>query len=244
MDAEFLMYVAAVYVFAGFVKGFSGLGFSAISIGILAVFIDLKTAIPLVVIPSTVSSLLVMIQAGGLIAALRKFWLLYVASLPGLAIGIWLLVGSDGNLTKIALGCLLLLYSVWALMNPTIEIAQKLQRPLQSPIGFLTGVFCGMTGVCVMPVSPYLLSLNLKPLVFVQALNISFIISSSILIASLGGLGYLDTEAFAVSVVAIVPVSVAVWLGGRFRRRVSEGRFKTAVLGILMFLGANLVLFS
>jgi uncharacterized membrane protein YfcA len=104
VEIETLIYIAAVFVITGFVKGFSGLGFSAISIGILATFLDLAVAIPLVLIPSIVSSFQVMIEAGGFTSALREFWPLYIAALPGLAIGIWLLVRPEANIAKSVFG--------------------------------------------------------------------------------------------------------------------------------------------
>jgi uncharacterized membrane protein YfcA len=244
LDTEILIYIAAVYVIAGFVKGFSGLGFSAISIGILATFLDLAVAIPLVVIPSTASSLLVMIEAGGFKSALRKFWPLYISALPGLAIGIWLLVRPEVNIAKSVLGGLLLLYAIWGLLNPTVALPPRFQTVLQGPIGFFTGLFSGLTGVAVMPVSPFLLSLNLTPNLFVQALNISFVVSSSVLVLSLGGLGYIGSQSILLSLCAIIPVALAVKYGSLLRRHVSEKLFKIVVLFIMLFLGINLVTFT
>lgn len=244
METETIIYIAAVYVFAGFIKGFSGLGFSAISIGILATFLDLTVAIPLVAIPSTVSSLLVMVEAGGFTSAVRKFWFLYIAAFPGLAVGIWLLVSLEDDFSKSALGVLLLIYAFWGLLNPSAVLSPGLKVALRGPVGFLTGIFCGLTGVAVMPVSPYLLSLNLAPRMFVQALNIAFVICSSVLIISLGGLGYMSGQIIALSIGAILPVAVAVKCGGMLRRRVSEQQFKIGVLFVLLFLGINLVVFT
>jgi uncharacterized membrane protein YfcA len=244
VDTETLIYIGTVFVIAGFVKGFSGLGFSAISIGILATFLDLAVAIPLVVIPSFASSVLVMIEAGGFTSALRKFWPLYIAALPGLAIGIWLLVRPETNIAKSVLGSLLLLYAAWGLLNPTLALSPRLRTVLQGPVGFFTGFFSGLTGVAVMPVSPYLLSLNLPPNLFVQALNISFIISSSVLMLSLGGLGYIGSQSLLLSLGAIIPVALAVKYGSLLRRHVSEKHFRIGVLFVMLFLGANLVIFT
>jgi uncharacterized membrane protein YfcA len=155
VDIETLIYIAAVFVIAGFVKGFSGLGFSAISIGILATFLDLAVAIPLVLIPSIVSSFQVMIEAGGFTSALREFWPLYIAALPGLAIGIWLLVRPEANIAKSVLEGLLLLYAVWGLLNPTVALPPRLRTLLQGPVGFFTGFFSGLAGVAVARVNVF-----------------------------------------------------------------------------------------
>ena len=77
-----------------------------------------------------------------------------------------------------------------------------------------------------------------------QALNISFVVSSSILIISLGGLGHIGNQTLLLSVGAIVPVTIAVKYGSVLRRHVSEKQFKVGVLIVLFFLGVNLVTFT
>ncbi|MGI9289964.1 MAG: sulfite exporter TauE/SafE family protein [Gammaproteobacteria bacterium] len=244
MEADLLFYVATVYLFAGFVKGFSGLGFSAISIGILATFLEMTTAIPLVVIPSIASSLLVIVESGSINRAVKTFRAMYLAIFPGLAIGIWLLVGPEGAIAKTVLGILLLIYAVWALFNSSFAIPERLHTRLNAPIGFLTGALSGLTGVSVMPVTPYLLSLNLSPVMFVQTLNIAFVITSSLLVFALGAMGKLNMGILLISVIAILPVALSVKAGVILRRRASDKGFRIAVLLVQMFLGLNLVVFS
>jgi uncharacterized membrane protein YfcA len=93
-------------------------------------------------------------------------------------------------------------------------------------------------------VSTYLLSLNLTPKLFVQALNISFVVSSSVLVLSLGGLGYIGSQFILLSLGAIIPVALAVKYGNLLRRHVSEKHFRIGVLFVMLFLGANLVIFT
>ena len=49
---------------AAFLKGITGLGFSTICLGMLANIIPLPVAIPMVIIPSLSSNVIVMVQAG------------------------------------------------------------------------------------------------------------------------------------------------------------------------------------
>ena len=244
MEENQILIVLAVYLVAGFVKGFAGLGFSAVSIGILASFLDLTIAIPLVAFPSIASSLLVMADAGQFREALGKFSTMYLASLPGLAVGIWLLVAPEGNIAKLVLGILLAVYGIWGLINPTYTLSEAVGRRLRAPTGLLTGVLSGLTGVAVMPVAPYLLSLGIRRDLFVQSLNISFVISSVIVVASLGGLGFISWSTLGIAIGAIPPVALAVKAGVLLRRRVSEQQFRVGVLLVLVGLGVNLIAFA
>lgn len=64
MEAYSFLFICCAFFTASFLKGLTGLGFSTICVAILAVFIDLKLAVPLVFIPSLSSDILVMIDAG------------------------------------------------------------------------------------------------------------------------------------------------------------------------------------
>ena len=95
-----------------------------------------------------------------------------------------------------------------------------------------------------MPVTPYLLSLNLSTNVFVQAVNISFLLSSVVIVIGLQQLGFLDWKVIGISIAGLIPVMLTVRLGVATRRRLSAGQFRTAILLVLIGLGANLIVFG
>lgn len=244
MESPLILYVLATYLLAGFVKGFSGLGFSTVGIGILASFIDLTVAIPLVTIPAIASSLILMLDAGGFRDAASRFSFMYIAALPGVAVGVGVLVAPEVNVAKTVLGFLLCIYGAWALINPTFTLSKSKSEKLLIPTGFTSGLLGGLTGVAVFPVTPYLLSLNLQREFFVQSLNISFVITSTLLMLILGGIGYISLPTFVISVGAILPVAIAVKVGALVRRRFTEKYFKVVVTLVLIGLGINLVEFT
>jgi hypothetical protein len=244
VEPTVIVYIFLSYAAAGYIKGMSGLGFSTVCVGIMASFLELTTAIPLVVIPSIASCLLVMIEAGHFREAVQRFAVMYLFTVPGLLVGLWLLVNTEGNLAKYVLGVVLALYGVWGLLNPTFELPNSVARKLRGPTGVLTGTIHGLTGAAVMPMVPYLLSLGLRNDMFVQAVNISFVMSSVIVILALGQLGYVSLYLLAISIAGIVPVSLAVRLGVLAQRRLSANQFRTVILAVLIGLGVNLILFA
>lgn len=227
---------------AAFVKGITGLGFSTVCLGLLASVVDLKLAIPLVLVPSLSSNVMVMVEARRFRAALRRFWPMYLAALPALVAGLALLAAVESTSARRVLGVVLFLYGLWAMANPRFSLAPSAERWLSAPVGAMTGFVNGLTGSQVMPVLPYLLSLELNPAVFVQAINISFTASSLVMMAGLAYLGLLDLPLLAVSTLGVLPVAAGIWLGSRVRRRLAEGTFRRVVLLALLGLGANLAL--
>ncbi len=244
MEPDTLLYIAGAYFFAGFIKGFSGLGFGTVCVGIMAGFLEMTTAIPLVLLPSILSCFLVMIEAGHFSDALRRFAPLYIATLPGLGTGIWILLNADGGVAKAALGVVLCIYGFWGLANPNFKLTHRAASWLSVPTGYFTGLIHGLTGAAVMPIAPYLLSLNLSSRIFVQAINISFAMSGFVIITALGMMGYLNWTLLLISIAGSLPMAFAVKLGSGMRRRASDQQFKIVVLIVLIALGVNLIAFN
>ena len=231
----------ATFFIAAFLKGITGLGFSTICLAMLGPFLDLRIAIPLVLVPSLAFNALVMWQAGDLPGAVRRFWPMYLAAVPGLVIGVQVLRGADGDLTRAALGAVLVLYSGWALVAHPRPMGRGVERALRAPVGFLTGLVNGVTGSQVVPVLPYLLGLELGKNAFVQAINVSFTLGSLTMLGMLGNFGRLAPQLLLIGVLGVVPVALGIRLGGAVRTRLPETGFRRAVLLFLLLMGAGLV---
>ena len=96
MDLGLLIVPFIAFTVAGLVKGTTGLGFSTTCLPILAISLGLKESLPLVLVPSLLSNLTVMRDAGHFRETVARFWPLYAALLPGLAAGLALLAWIDG----------------------------------------------------------------------------------------------------------------------------------------------------
>lgn len=241
MDATTIAIVFAAYGFAGFAKGVTGLGFSTVCLPLLTFAIGLKEALPLLILPSLASNLAVMLGAGGFRRAIQRFWPMYIAALFGVGAGVALLAQADPRGPGAVLGVALIAFAGFSLARPDWRLPRAWERPLAAPTGLATGLINGLTGSQVMPVTPYLLSLNLSRNEMVMTVNISFTLSSLVMLAGLTHIGLATPAAMAVAA-AGVPVSfAAVWSGGRIRRRLPEAAFRLGVLGMLALAGASLI---
>ncbi len=238
MEPFIIACVLSTFFVAAFLKGTAGLGFATTSLGIMASFVDMRLAIPLVVIPSLLANALVMVDAGGFRTIFRRFWPMFAAAIPGLALGLWLLGESDTTLPRAVLGATMALYG-----HGTVG---RHHTPIRKPrtagtIGFFTGLVNGLTGSQVMPILPYLISLKLTKDELVQAINTSFTISSVIMLFGLGRLGLFTGEIALISTIGLIPVCVGIWLGGRVRRLLPEAVFRKTVFILLILLGLGLI---
>ncbi len=230
-----------VFLLAALLKGLTGLGFSTLALPILALFVEPKLAIALVVLPSLFSNLAVMSQARRWIEAMRRFWPLYLASVPGLLAGFLLLVEVDGAVSRRVLAIAMLAYAVWSLAGLNPICSARAEKWLAAPVGTVTGLINGLTGSQVMPVLPYLLALRLDKDLLVLAINLSFTLSSLIMLALLGGAGVLTPSVLRLAALGLPAVLLGVALGGRLRRLLPEDGFRRAVLVVLALIGVGLL---
>lgn len=242
MDEIDFIFILTAYVVAASIKGLTGIGFSTSCLPIMAMRLDLKVAIPLVIIPSIVSNVVVMIQAGRFREALKRFWPMYLASIPGLLIGLSILVAINVSAAKAILGLVLIVYASWALGNKHLSLSEKWERILKPLAGFFTGFINGLTGSQVMPSLPYLLSLNLHKNDFVQAINISFTLSSLIMLVGMNRLGHLPPSTFMLAVGGLIPVLTTVYIAGKLQNRLTGESHRKLVLGFLLVMGLILLL--
>lgn len=234
--------IFAAYLVASAIKGLTGIGFSTSCLPILALHFDLKTAIPLVILPSIISNVAVMVQSGHFNDAVKRFWPLYLANIPGLIIGLSILVMIASGSARLILGMILILYALWALCNATVVLGSLWERRLKVPVGFLNGLINGVTGSQVMPALPYLLSLQLDKNLFVQASNISFTLSSLVMLLGMNQLGLLSLQTFIIALVGLIPILFTVYYVGKWQQRhLSGSRHRQLVLGFLLVMGVTLI---
>jgi uncharacterized membrane protein YfcA len=151
----------------------------------------------------------------------------------GMAGGRWVVRG---------LGAALLLYALSGLFLPTLRIGARNERWLGPSCGVLTGVITSATGVFVIPAVPYLQALGLKKDELVQALGLSFTVSTLALAAGLFWRGALGGEELGASLLALIPAVSGMLLGQWLRQRISAVLFKRVFFIGLGVLGGHLLI--
>ena len=243
-DIETIGIVAAVFVLAGFVKGVIGMGLPTISLALLAATLGLKEAMALMLIPSLVTNIWQGLIGGHLLPMLKRLWPLLLAACPAIWLGAGVLARADSLMMAAILGILLFIYAGLALARVNMPAPGRHERWLSPLIGALTGTLTGLTGSFVMPAVLYMLALKLNRHELVQAMGISFSMSTLVLGLSLAGHSLLPTELGVISAGALVPAAAGMMLGTWVRKLLSEERFRQLFFFALLMLGAWLALRS
>lgn len=237
-----MCFAGTVFVLAGFVKGVIGLGLPTIAMGLLSLQLPPAQAAALLVVPSFVSNVWQLLGHPGLRLLARRL----ATMLGGVCIGTWLgagwLTGGPNRWAGAAVGLALVAYASMGLLMKPWRLPPGQERLCSPLVGLATGLVTAATGVFVIPAVPYLQSLGLEKESLVQALGLSFLVSTLALAATLGGGGALPGPVLAASVAALLPTLAGMALGQRLRRGTRPERFKRWFFIGLLALGITLVL--
>ena len=232
--------ITGTFIVAGMVKGATGLGLPTVAMGLLGLAMPPVQAAALLLVPSLVTNVWQLLAGPRFGALLRRLWGMMFGVVAGTLAGSGLIAGTAGHAATAALGGALALYGLVGLLKPRLRVPAAAE-PWASPlVGVATGLVTGATGVFVVPAVPYLGSLGLQRDDLVQALGLSFTISTLALAAGLAWHGALPTGAAGASLLALVPALTGMVLGGWLRARVRPKNFRLIFFAGLLVLGGEL----
>ena len=234
--------VMMTFLLAGTVKGMIGLGLPTVAMGMLGLAIAPAQAAALLIIPSIVTNTWQLVAGGQLRELIKRLWSMQVCILLGTGLGVlWLSVDSGGWAVR-ALGAALLLYALVGLFLPALRVPASAERWAGPVCGLITGIITSATGVFVIPAVPYLQALSVNKNQLVQALGLSFSVSTLALAAGLYWRGALGGGELNASVLALLPAMLGMWLGQCLRQRISAALFKRVFFVGMAVLGAHLLI--
>lgn len=244
MDHSFSFYllVIVVFVLAGVVKGVTGMGLPTVAMGLLGSALSPVAAASMLFVPTLVTNLWQIFAGPSLGRIVRRLWPMLLGVIVATVYAAALLARVDARWSGMALGVALIVYAAYALFAPPLRIPAGAERWLSPVVGAVSGVVTGATGVFVMPAVPYLQSLGLSRDELVQALGLSFTISTLSLTTGLLVHGAFGVQQLGLSALAIVPALAGMWLGQKIRGRISARTFRLCFLAFLLLLGAELVI--
>jgi hypothetical protein len=228
------------FLIAGFVKGVIGLGLPTVSMGLLSLVMPPAKAASLLIVPSFVTNVWQLAAGPNFARLARRLWPMLAGIVVGALAGTGLLTGSHAGQAAIALGLLLMLYAGLGLASLRFSISPSAERRLGPIVGLLTGLLTVATGVFAIPVVPYIGALGLGKDELIQALGLSFTVSTIALAAALAGGGAFDLGDAGASTGALAPALLGLAAGGALRGRFSERTFRRVFFGGLLMLGARL----
>ncbi|MGL5011321.1 MAG: sulfite exporter TauE/SafE family protein [Paracoccaceae bacterium] len=207
-----LVWIAVAIFVAGFVRGYSGFGFSAMVIAASGVVTNPLQFVAVVVILETAMSLQAAKGAGPDVDW-RRVWLLMAGAAVGLPLGLWVLTSLPENMARVAISILVLtmcfvLLAGWRLGREVHG------APSNMGVGLLSGL-ANAPGMGGLPIVPFFAAQPMPPAVFRATLSAYFPLLDlySAPLYFMAGLVSWDTR--WASLIALPLTFLGNWLGGR-----------------------------
>lgn len=236
-----IAFIATTFVLAGAVKGVSGMGLPTVAVGLLGLRMAPAEAAALLIVPSLVTNVWQFAAGPHRMAALARFWpMLAAIGAATWASAGWLTSAASGRAT-VLLGVALAIYAVLGLASVRATVPARAERWMAPVAGALTGLVTGATGVLVIPAVPYLQALSLEKDDLIQALGLSFTVSTIALALGLAQHGALPLAAAGVSTLCTIPALLGMFAGQWVRGAIDAATFRRVFFAGLLLLGAELV---
>ncbi len=232
-----LIVITLVFLLAGYVKGVIGMGLPTIAMATLGLLLAPVQAAALLVIPSMVTNVWQFAAGQAKWATFRRLWPMLLFVCLGTWWGIGLLTASTSAWPSLWLGSVLALYALVALFLPKLSMSLHHEKWLAPIVGLLTGILTGATGVFVIPAVPFLSAMNLSKDELIQALELSFTVSTLALALSLGFHATYSKEDLLLSVLAVLPAMLGMWFGQKTRDKIDPMTFRKCFFGALFLIG-------
>ncbi len=237
----FALLLLGTFLLAGLVKGVIGLGLPTVAMGLLGLAMPPVEAAAILLVPSFVTNVWQLLAGPQFGALLRRLWPMMLGITAGTLAGSGVITGAAAHAASGALGAALALYGIVGLVKPRLRVPPAAETWAGPLVGAVTGLVTGATGVFVIPAVPYLGSLGLQRDDLVQALGLSFTVSTVALAGGLALHGALPLAASGASLLALLPALAGMWLGGWLRLRVHPETFRLCFFIGLLVLGGELI---
>ena len=115
--ASYIVFALAIG-FAGLVHGTLGLGFPLVATPLLALVVDVRSAILITLLPTITVNVLSVVRGGELNTSVGRYWPLACYAVAGSVVGSKLLAVLDPRPFKLLLACLVLMYLLVTHLRP------------------------------------------------------------------------------------------------------------------------------
>ncbi|MFT8462307.1 sulfite exporter TauE/SafE family protein [Acetobacter persici] len=232
--------VVATFFAAGVVKGVTGMGLPTVAMGVLGSLLSPLIAAALLLVPSFVTNVWQLLAGRRFGMLIRRLWTMMLTIIVGTVFGSMLLTGEGTDLTTVGLGIALVIYAAYTLLAKPLNVSPRWEPWLSPAIGLVTGLVTGATGVFVIPAVPYIQSLSLERDDLVQALGLSFTVSTIALATGLFWHGAAPVGNLLISTQAVIPALLGMAVGQVIRTRISPQLFRRLFLIFLLLLGLEM----
>ena len=172
----------------------------------------------------------------------RKLWSFVLGAALGVPVGVGVLTWANPAHVRAGIGALLVLYSLYALLRPTLAPVKAGGAVADVGAGFLNGVLGGITGLAGIFVTIWCglrgWPKDVQRTVFQPVAVATFLMSA----LWIGARGAIAADTIKLFLIGLPAVLAGTWLGLKLFGRLNEAAFRKVVLVLLLASGAVLII--
>jgi uncharacterized protein len=233
--------VGAALLLAAFVKGASGLGFPLIATPSIALLLDIRTAVAVLILPNLFMDSAQTVRDGIPYDVVRRFAALILPTIIGVFLGTMALVRTPLWILNFCLGVMVLLFVLASVLKFEFTISTRGEKILSPIFGFLSGFLNGLTNAAGPTLAIYLYSLKLDKRTFVKSLATIFVVTKVSQLVAISTWNLFNWETITLSVQVLLFTLAGFYAGIKAQDRVNQRNFNRGLLILLTVIGITLL---
>ena len=233
--------VGIALIFASFVKGATGLGFPLIATPTVALLLDIRVAVTVLILPNLMMDTTQVFRDGFPYATLRRFRSMIGLTIIGVFLGTMVLVRTPLWVLNLCLGIMVFVFVVSNLLQYEFTISPTAEKSLSPIFGFISGFLNGMTNAAGPTLAIYFYSLKLEKRNFVKSIATIFCITKLAQLVAVSTWNLFDWSTLALSIQVVLFSLIGFFAGLKTQDRVNQRTFNRGLLVLLTVIGTLLI---
>lgn len=226
---------------AAFVKGATGLGFPLIATPTVALLLDIRTAITILILPNLFMDSAQVLRGGFPYEVLRRFANLIAPTIIGVFLGTMVLVKLPLWMLNFCLGIMVLVFVFANMLRLSFTISLRAEKILSPLFGFVSGFLNGMTNAAGPSLAIYLYSLNLEKRAFVKSIATVFVVTKISQLVAISTWNLFNWETVSLSFQVLLFTLAGFYTGIKAQDRVNQQTFNRGLMALLFLIGLILI---
>jgi uncharacterized membrane protein YfcA len=234
--------VGIALLLAAYVKGTTGMGFPLIATPMVALLLDIRTAVVILIIPNILMDLTQIVRGGLSAKVFQRFSWLFLLTILGVFLGTKVLATLSLWILNLALGIMVLAFVVSNIFPYSFHISAHMERILSPIVGMVIGFLNGMTNAAGPPLAVYLYSLQLPKTEFIKSIASIFLVTKISQLIAVSTWNLFSLSTLRLSFAVTVFILLGFYAGLKTQDWINQQNFNRGLLALLFVIGAVLVI--
>jgi hypothetical protein len=239
-DLTYLL-VGAALLFAAFVKGATGLGFPLIATPTVALLLDLRTAVTILILPNLFMDSAQVMRGGFPYEVFRRFAGLIAPTIVGVFLGTMVLVKLPLWILNFCLGVMVVVFVFSSTLRFDFTISTRAEKIFGPVCGFISGFLNGMTNAAGPTLAIYLYGLKLEKRTFVKSIATIFVTTKITQLVAISTWNLFNWHTITLSIQVLLFTLAGFYAGMKVQDRVNQQTFNRGLLVLLTLVGSILI---